>query len=345
MTNDEWRGGLAPHYDYMLPEKPEDPAMRESASIWLFEENGDFAFPRIGIEAIGEVWDTHRTDCNFAFRDGRALYELVMDGKTHDPIGADGKPTILGSGGVKFECIEPYHKWRVQYDGNPIDTTSDAMREVDHDTDKRAHVKFDVQLTMVTPCWTQDHTAEKVAQMSEREADDARSMGIGYRMEHQFRAHGTLEIDGKSRDFKGTGNRIHRQSVRPLDGFRGHCWQAAVFPDGRAFAFIAYPPGEDGSTYNEGYIYLDGKMYPAIASRIPFLTRLEPNGQDVTIELESEAGRFTVGGVTCLTTYKVMSEGEMAGFALQQGGVEYDWDGQKAYGMIERSTWLNQVDA
>ena len=43
MTEDEWRGGLAPHYDYMLPGKPDDPAMRESASIWLFEENGAFA--------------------------------------------------------------------------------------------------------------------------------------------------------------------------------------------------------------------------------------------------------------------------------------------------------------
>ena len=31
MTEEEWRGGLAPHYDYMLAEKPEDPAMRESA--------------------------------------------------------------------------------------------------------------------------------------------------------------------------------------------------------------------------------------------------------------------------------------------------------------------------
>lgn len=343
MTEEEWRGGLQPHYDYMLTEKPEDPAMRESASIWLFEENGDFAFPRIGLEGIGAVWDTHRTDCNFAFRDGRALYGHETEGKTLDPIGADGKATILGAGGLKFECIEPYRKWRVEYDGNPIDTTSDAMREVDHKTDKTAHVKFEVDLTMVTPCWVQDNTPEKIAQMTEREADDARSMGVGYRMEHQFRAEGRLEIDGKSRNFKATGNRIHRQSVRPLDGFRGHCWQTAVFPDGRAFAFIAYPPGDDGSTYNEGYVYLDGKMYPAAASNIPFLTKLEPNGQNVAIEMVSEVGTFKIGGTSCLTTYKVMSEGEMAGFALQQGAVEYEWDGQKAYGMIERSTWLNQM--
>ena len=76
--------------------------------------------------------------------------------------------------------------------------------------------------------------------MSERERSDAGLMGFGYRMEHHFRATGTLWIDGKERRFNAVGNRIHRQSVRPLDAFRGHCWQAAVFPDGRAFGYIAY---------------------------------------------------------------------------------------------------------
>lgn len=345
MTEEEWRGGLAPHYDYMLAERPENPVMRESASIWLFEENGEFAFPRIGIEAIGAVWDTHRTDCNFAFKDGRALYELETDAKTLSPIGADGKPTILGSGGVKFECVEPYHKWRVQYDGNPVDTTSEAMMQ-GNIGDSRTPVKFDVELTMVTPCWVQDNTPERLAQMSERERGDAASMGLGYRMEHQFRAAGTLEIDGQSREFKATGNRIHRQSVRPMEAFRGHCWQAAVFPDGRAFAFIAYPPAEDGSTYNEGYVYLDGKMYEAKANNIPFLSRLTTEGEDVPLEMVCEAGTFRIGGKTTLKTFKVYRDGgDMSGFALQQGAVEYDWDGQKAYGMIERSTWLNQVES
>jgi hypothetical protein len=33
----------------------------------------------------------------------------------------------------------------------------------------------------------------------------------------------------------------------------------------------------------------------------------------------------------------------MAGFALQQGGSKYSWGDQSAYGMIERSTWLNKL--
>src|SRR3546814_11822190 len=53
--------------------------------------------------------------------------------------------------------------------------------------------------------------------------------------------------------FRGTGTRIHRQSIRRLDGFFGHCWLSALFPDGRAFGCLAYPPrsGESEYSYNE----------------------------------------------------------------------------------------------
>ncbi|HMO69346.1 MAG TPA: hypothetical protein PKE25_11990, partial [Novosphingobium sp.] len=127
------------------------------------------------------------------------------------------------------------------------------------------------------------------------------------------------------RDFRGRGIGPHRQSVRPLDGFRGHVWQAAVFPDGRAFGYIAYPPGEDGSTYNEGYVFIDGRMQPATARTIPWLTRegLVSEGQDNGLELEWQGGSVRIAGQGMLNTFKVMQEGEMAGFALNQGSTRY----------------------
>ena len=343
MDEAAWRGGLAEHYDYMLTKKPEDPNMRESASVWVYEENGEFAFPRNGIEAIGSVWENHRYDCNFAFADGRALFESKFDGKSHSPIGPDGRATILGSGGLQFECVEPYRRWKVRYEGTPIDTTSAHIAAGTVDRDRTTALRYEVDLTMVAPAWVQDNTPEALARMSERERTDAGLMGFGYRMEQLFRGTGTLWIDGKERKFNAVGNRIHRQSVRPLEAFRGHCWQAAVFPDGRAFGYIAYPPAEDGSTYNEGYVWQDGKWYPATATVIPWLTDLSPTGQNTSLELQSELGTTRIEGVGCLNTFKVGQEGELAGFALNQGGTRYTWDGQTAYGMIERSTWLNKV--
>ncbi|MDR2856818.1 MAG: hypothetical protein LBV50_03110 [Novosphingobium sp.] len=343
MDEAAWRGGLAEHYDYMLTERPEDPDMRESASVWVYEENGEFAFPRNGIEAVGAVWDTHRYDCNFAFADGRALFEVKMDGKTHSPIAPDGRAAILGAGGFAFRCVEPYREWRVTYEGNPIDTTTADMIAGTVDPGKRTSLRYELDITMVTPAWVQDNTPEALARMTGRERTDAGLMGFGYRMEHLFRARGTLWLDGRERRFNAVGNRIHRQSVRPLDAFRGHCWQAAVFPDGRAFGYIAYPPAEDGSTYNEGYIYQDGQWYPATATKIPWLKGMQVSGEDMSLELKSALGTTRIAAVGGLNTFK-HGIAEMPGFALNQGGAKYTWDGQTAYGMVERSSWASQLN-
>ena len=60
------------------------------------------------------------------------------------------------------------------------------------------------------------------------------------RFEQFFRATGTVEVDGQRREITGTGRRIHRRSKRELAGFWGYCRQSALFPDGRAFGYIAY---------------------------------------------------------------------------------------------------------
>lgn len=163
-------------------------------------------------------------------------------------------------------------------------------------------------------------------------------MGLGYRFEQLFRAEGVLHLDGRTRPFQGTGLRIHRQSIRRLEGFYGHCWQSALFPDGRAFGFIAYPPKPDGTQpYNEGYLYQNGRMIKARAVRTPWLRRILSAGDDVTVELESELGRTRIEGTTALSTFRVGNP-DIGGLTLQQSGALYRWDGQSAYGMIERSS-------
>lgn len=97
--------------------------------------------------------------------------------------------------------------------------------------------------------------------------------------------------------------------------------------------------------YNEGYIYQEGRMFPARATRIPWLRRLIGEGDDVSIELESELGVTRIEGSTLLTTYRIMgrSDGLPVDFNLQQGGARYEWDGMTTYGMIERSTTSDQL--
>ncbi len=332
-----WTGGLAPERDLVFPGKPDDPEMRESASLWLFEENGAFGFPRLGIEAEASSWENRLYQANVAFAGGRILNGAGR-GPAHSPIGPEGRPTVLGAGPVRFQCIEPFRKWVVSFDGPAVDGDVSQQIAKTLDPNRRTPVRFEVELTMVTPAWVQDNTPEKVATMTEAEKIEAGHMGFGYRIEQLFRAEGRLDIDGAARTFKAVGSRIHRQSVRPLAGFRGHCWQSAVFPDGRAFGFIAYPPAGDGSVpHNDGYVYQNGRIYRARAVKAPWLRRIVGEGDDVSLELESELGITRIAGVTALSTFRVGNP-DIGGLNLQQGGARYTWDGQSAYGMIERSS-------
>ncbi len=347
IPDDLMTGGLPPELDLMFPGKPDDPEMRESASVWLFEENGAFALPRNGIEAQGAVWDKHRFDCNFAFADGRVLRESTR-APTRSAIGPTGVADTLATGPFAFRCIEPFRKWTVSYDGEAYDGSVGqqiAQGFTIHADGgpydfPRVPVSYEAELTMVVPAWVQDYRTEKLAGMSEQERTDAGMMGFGYRIEQMFRAEGRLTIDGSTRDFRAVGSRVHRQSVRPLAQFRGHCWQSCVFPDGRAFGRIAYPlrPGEsEEDRYNIGYLYQNGRMYPARGTKIPFLRTVMPHGDDVSLELETELGITRIDGVTELATFHLGNPGTN-GFNNQQSGVRYTLDGMTAYGMIERSS-------
>jgi len=336
---DRMTNGLSPDQDLFFPECPADPDMRESASMWLFDENGEIALPRVGIEAEAKSWDPRGYQLNVVLGGGRIL-QGRGSGAAHDPKGPDGRPTVLGAGPLAFRCIEPFRRWAVRYDGTAIDGTAQQQIGRTLDPENEIPVRIDVEMEMATPAWVHDNSPENLAKMSEAQRAEAMSMGIGWRLEHTFRGAGTLAVDGEERSFRCTGSRIKRQSVRPLMNFRGHVWQSALFPDGRAFGFITYPPKGDGSEpFTDGYVYQDGKMYPARATGIPWLRDLVDAGDDVSLELTSELGTTRIEAATTGSTFMVMgrSDGLPFDFNLQQGGARYTWDGQTAYGMIERS--------
>lgn len=78
-------------------------------------------------------------------------------------------------------------------------------------------------------------------------------------------------------------------------------------------------------------------MYPARARSIPFLRRILPRGDDVSVELETELGVTRIGGVTDLSTFHLGNR-DVNGFNNQQSGACYRLDEMTAFGMIERSS-------
>ena len=346
MSIAELGNGLTPEQDLAFASKPEHPEMREGVSIWLYDEKGEVGFPRFAIEAEVPTWDTHGIQANIAFPDGRVL---VGSGKgpTRSPLDEDGRPTILGAGALTFRCIEPFRRWTMAFDGPAFDGTLDQQIDGSfYAGGMRTPVKLDVDMTMVTPAWVAQNPLD-TSGMTEVEAANAEAMGLGYRSEHHFRATCRLEVDGKTREFTATGTRIKRQSIRRLADFIGHCWQSCLFPDGRAFGTLVYPPkpGDPAKfSFNDAVIYQDGRLVPAKVIEAKFLARLAPDGEDVSLVVESEFGQTRISGKTAFTTY-TLNVKEMGGLNLHQGGALYSWDGQTAYGMIERSSFPSFMEA
>jgi hypothetical protein len=333
-------GGLPLEADFMLPAPPAPPFdwVREGTSFWLFEEDGAFAMPRIGVEAEPHSWEERRYAANFCFADGRVLHDI---GKGPMPPVSDpaGRPAILGGGPLTFRCIEPFKRWAVGFDGLVCDTHVSQQVANTVDRSRRIPLRYQLELTMVVPPNVQDISPQQFFKWGKGKQRDAVSVGLGWRFEQLLRGEGELEVDGVRRSFRAVGSRVKRRSVR-TDGLflRGHCWQAAVFPDGRAFGYEARPPHDDGQEpWNEGFIYQNGQMYPARARNPPWLRQTLERGDDVSVELQSSLGVTRIDGVTELSTFRIANR-DIWGLNLQQSGARYRWDGQSAYGMIERSS-------
>lgn len=337
-------GDLDASRDYVFAKRPDEPEMRDAVNMWVSDDRGVLGLPRIAVEALASKWDSHDLSLNVAFPNGRVL-SARGSGKSHAPHGPDGKPTILGTGALEFRCIEPFRLWTASFNGTAAEmTTQDQMKGALPGQGSAVEVEFHIDARMAVPPWIQGQMSVTAAAQL-KSGVEGNFMG-GDRFEQLFRAQGTLRIGTEVHTFSGSGLRIKRQGIRKIEGFWGHCWQSALFPSGRGFGFIAYPPRPDGSaSYNEGYIFEgDGALIPAHVVHAPWLTKLQARDQDVTVVLESEQGRTTIEGETLVSTF-AMGRPEMPPDfpVLQQAGARYRWNGEETYGMIERSSRKDKI--
>lgn len=337
-------GGLSDDREFVFDAQPGDPEMRESVNVWVWDDGVEFGMPRIGIEAVADQWETHDIQVNISFATGRVL-NMFGPGKVHDPRGADGRARILGAGPLSFELIEPFRHWRCRLEGTAVETSVQA--EIDGwrpgiDGGPAVSVELDMEIHSAVPPWEGGTLLEEAGRVLATQ-DEGALMG-GPRFEQLFRATGRLRVGEEVHELRGGGLRIRRQGIRRLGTFRGHVWQSSVFPSGRAFGLCVYPPRDDGkATFNEGFLFDgDGELIPARVVEAPWLRRMVPRGQDVSVVLETDRGTTTIGGETVVSTFHHM--GPFAGdFQLQQCIARYSLDGESANGMLERSSPVAQV--
>ena len=336
-------GGMSAEREFVFATKPDDPEMRESVNAWIWDNAMKVGMPRVGVEAVADQWDKHDVQINISLSDGRVL-NTFAGGDKHDPLGADGKPRILGAGPLSFELIEPFKHWRARIDGTAVETSTQAQIDgwmPGASGGDEVPVELELDIKSVAPPWEVGSLREEAGYVIANQ-EEGDLMG-GPRFEQLFRATGRLRLGDDVYEIDGGGNRIRRTGVRRLAAFRGHVWQASVFPSGRAFGVLTYPERTDGkATLNEAFLFEgEGDLIPALVVEAPWLQDLEAKGQDVSVVIEAEDGTtHVIKGQTALSTFMVMGPDVGGGFHLQQAIVEYTLDGETAPGMIERSRAL-----
>lgn len=341
-------GGYDPALDFFLPTRPENPLMRDSASFWVSDDAGRFGFPRMTIEAIAGVWDNRGVEANIAFPDGRVL--IGAGAFPPSPARtAGGKTVTLNAGPLTFEIIEPLKHWKMTFDGAAYETT--AQKQIAGETTgPMRQVRIEIDAVMAAPPWSP----------GEQSQDQSTALAVGaiggHRHEQLFVCTGVFQVEGEAAmDFAGRGLRVRRYGHRDVGEFPGHCWQSAVFPSGRAFGSLAFPPRKDGTpAYNDAFVFENGRKVYAKVVEAPWMTTIVPHGGACDVVLEtSEGRRITIEGRTHDTTYITegnpmfgnWTPGGVVKLPFHQGGAHYTWDGESAYGMIERSLPLEQMKA
>ena len=316
--------------------------MRDSATLWIIDQSGQIAFPRVTFDAIGESWETPWAQMNFAHADGRRL-RLWSQENGLIAKDAGGNAAIRSTGSLRFECLEPFRRWTMAFDGEAGQSNVTAQLAGEPDGEL-VPLSFGFEAEMVEPPWLMGGmTAE--AQVKMRSGDGTKLMG-GVRYEQLCRITGTVRLGDEDYQVAGTGMRVRRQGVRKMGAAMGHLQLSALFPSGRAFGVNAFALGPDGvSPFNEGFVCLgDGRKIAARLTQGPWMKRLTESGDDASFVLETQIGPIRIAGETLLTVFDHHHFEMAESSILAPGTARYVWDGEETIGLIERCTLRSQME-
>ncbi len=333
-------GGLTASDDLPILDPARDLAVGENHAFWVFDNHGEYALLNCHVQAGGVMgqtwpaWDVRRVGYAITAPNDRLFIDWAVDpGTTHD---------TLVTGGWTFRCIEPMLKWSATYRGAPVvTTTTEHRRGVNDLAGPRAPVEVDLQLTMAMPPWVQGDFAEDLP---------GRDTGLTFigipRFEQLYRASGSITVDGVQRSLEATGLRTHRYGARTLVKMRGHSWLTALFPSGRAFGSMKFPdPVNGGDLFREAWVSGSDGLVGARLIDSPWLTRLDCTGETWSVQLDTPDGPTEIQGETVAVSYSMgMGVNHAPGsYVLAHGMAKFTWDGETAYGLIERSAPIEEL--
>jgi hypothetical protein len=259
---------------------------------------------------------------------------------------------------VKLHCVEPLHHWELDIDDLPVYLTSDAeqaSRTVEND-DPVFRVSARARIETVAPAWINGALLPE-----SRQTLEAASFWFGnrtaagfdpraFRYDQLIRGDGRVRFEGADYDFDGVGLRGHVRGVRRMPGMVGHTWAEGYCPETkRGFGTTMFLREGGGYVHSEGFLFENGKLYPARAIHQPKIDR-NPANADYVFELAcDELGLVRILGTDVRAFWWQMQgwgvhaplrfgwDGS-APLLMKQGIGCFRWEnGDIGYGLVERS--------
>jgi hypothetical protein len=237
----------------------------------------------------------------------------------------------IGNGNLTLTCERPLQRWTLRYDGVARAVDRHALaggRLTDQDV---IGLRIELTFEHLAPIWNL-----------------GAMMDLGETHYEQFgRYSGTIVVGDTTHDIDTAGYRDHSTGKRDLAGFGGHVWTHAYFPSGRAFtAFRAYTP--DGTIgLNDGIVLTGGELVATAPLQVPALHDTLGGPEEVTIAMPGAApisGRVVHGVPISLGEPNDFHLGADLGVGrkvMLDCPTRFEWDGETAYGWLERSTVLH----
>ena len=337
-------GGMRPEDDFALDAQP-SPGYGENQAFWFFDQN-DKVHSYNHLDIIQDAFPLRTERHWLALKDGRVLYNYV-DGWRSTPRKPAGANLV-------YECVEPFRTWTIDFLGTMRISSAEELSRGRPVEGPRAVVEFHIDAEMAAPPWQLGSLDARSG--ADLASDSGRFIG-GERYEQLYRMTGHIRIDQEHIDIAGIGVRTHRRGTREMERWHGHSWQTAIFPSGRAFGLMRFPSGEGEAgrkalRFNEGFVVQDGRMYPAQVLDSTWLDTYAPTGERSQVRLRSELGEAVIDCEIAASVWRTIPTdasqgrylrgfgvwGDPNSYAMNQGAARYTWDGESAYGHIERST-------
>ncbi len=250
---------------------------------------------------------------------------------------------------MKFTCVEPFRRWRIDFDGFAW-YTSEAAMDSGGEPRFRRRLKLELEVECVSPIWHASDGPDSAGQIE--------MAGQSWAKEHYEQlvcASGEMTLEGDSYELSATGWRDHSRGPRgrkSKDPWGGHVIGGCQFPSGRKFVFSRYWR-PDGTVSMGGGMYVDESGLTSAVTVVvaPELRELVLRGETLPIHLQWEGGAVAVSMETVASIWIPRERKHIVGrdrygklndmYVLNWGPVK--WGGETGYVYLERSSHLNKL--